>query len=160
MRAVALELDRLDTETARVNFGGGAGWRRRGGPPRAAAPERLLPKVRSGLARAVLAREALPLLLHVVLEARPLERPLALRCSEGLASDGEQDIPRGPAIDRLTLYHDRPHGRLHEPDDAVTRDVVAPRLERMQRGQHEGGLGRGVGGTAREAHHQGNFCES
>src|SRR6266513_2705122 len=114
MGAVALELDRLDTETARVNFGAGAGRRRRGGPPRAAA----------------------------------LERLLALRCSEGLASDGEQDIARGPAIDRLTLYHDRPHGRLHEPDDAVTRDVVAPRLERMQRGQHEGGLGRGVGGTA------------
>ena len=125
VRAVTLELGCLDAQAARVELPR-APARRCGGPPRAAPTEGLLPEIDGILAPAVFARHALPLLPHVVLEARPLERPLALLGAEGLASDGEQDVSGGPALHRLALDGHGPHGRLHEPDDAFASHVVTP----------------------------------
>jgi hypothetical protein len=125
MRAVALELGRLDAQAARVELRR-APARRCGVPPRAATAEGLLPEIDGTLAPAVFARHALPLLPHVFLEARPLERSLTLLHAESLASDGEQDVSGGPARHRLALDGHGPHGRLHEPDDTFASHVVTP----------------------------------
>src|SRR5215472_518712 len=140
--AVALELDRLEAHAARVELRAAAGGRgSRCCAPDPTATKRLLPEVDGALATAVLLGHALPLLAHVVLEARPPERALALLGAESLTPDGEEDVARGLAVDGLAVDGHRPHRRLHQADDAIPRHVVAPRLERMERGQQERRLG-------------------
>ena len=156
MRAVALELGRLSRESPDVRLA----HRRRGGrTPHATAPERLLPEIGEGLPAAVLAREPSPLLADILLEASPLERALALFGAERPPPEREQDIARRLAVHGLAVHGHRPHGRLHEADDAIARGVVAPRLERVEGGKDHGGLGRGLRRMAGQTDHEADLGE-
>ena len=57
--------------------------------------------------------------------------------------------PVALASNGLAVDLDGPHRRLHEPDDALFGDVVAPGLERVKRRKHQ--VGRAVVSLGRVA---------
>ena len=72
-----------------------------------------------------------PRRLQVLLDRAPRQRPLALLAAERGAAHGQQHVAHRAGI------ADRLHRRLQEPDDALLRRVVAPRLEPVRVGQDE-----------------------
>ena len=93
-----------------------------------------------------------PRRLHVLLEGRPRERALALFRPEDGAGQRQKGGPPRPRIP------DRVHRRLHEPEDALARRVVAPRFEPVRIGEDDVGQRRRLVGQARETDHEAHFA--
>ncbi len=157
VRAVALELRGARRDA--TGIGTEAHRRGRRLPPHSAAPQGSLPELREGSRGPLIASDLLPLLHQEVTERGPPERPLALLGAEGLPAHAQEDVAHALALHRLALDQHRTHRGLHEADHAVLGRVVSPRLERVQRRQHQPGPRGGLARPTGQRHHQRHLRE-